>query len=145
MANKQLIIDADYPVPMKVMALIQCISHELEAEMKRMLKPFNISNTQLMILHELDKHVEDKMTVNEIKARMVDDSPNVSRSLNALMTAGLIEKTRDEKDQRVVWISITEAGINMHHEVDKVMMTNPKNMPLNAEEMQQCYELLKKF
>jgi DNA-binding MarR family transcriptional regulator len=38
--------------------------------------------------------------------------PNVSRLLNKLMEKGLIEKQRDTSDQRVVYIKITQNGIN---------------------------------
>ena len=47
-----------------------------------------------------------------IKERLIDRMPNVSRLLNKLMEKGLVEKQRDTSDQRVVYIKITQTGIN---------------------------------
>ncbi|MCH4886475.1 MarR family transcriptional regulator [Acidaminobacter sp. JC074] len=145
MANKQLIIDAKYPTKFKVVGLIQCISHEIEAQTARLLKPFGISNTQLMILHELDLSDKDALTVNEIKERMVDESPNVSRSLSGLEKMGYIMKTRDKNDKRIVYISLTEEGVNLHHDCDRVITSQPDTLTLNEDEVQTLYELLKKI
>lgn len=145
MANKQLIIDADYPTKFKVLGLIQCISHEMEAVQARILKPFGISNTQLMILHELDKHEEGFMTVNDIKARMVDDSPNVSRSLSGLEKMKLIKKTKDKSDKRVVIVSITDLGRKIHHDVDEITTSHPTDINLSDDEIEVMYQLLSKL
>lgn len=124
--------------------MIQCISHEIEANQARLLKPFGISSTQLSIVHTLDLHVADFMTVNEIKDQMVDDSPNVSRSLSGLEKMGFVTKTRDENDQRIVIVRLTELGHELHLNVDKVMMASPDKLALSEDEIDQLYELLKK-
>ncbi len=145
MANKKLIIDSNYSIPAKVLSLIHCISHEVEAEVKRILKPYGISNTQLMILHTLDEYSDGKMTVKDIKAQMVDDSPNVSRSLNNLMNMELITKERDEEDQRVVWIKISEAGKSLHVEIDVILEKSGNDIKISNEETEILYNILKKM
>lgn len=76
------------------------------------LKPTGLSLQQFNALSILDGQANKTATVNLIKDRLIDRMPNVSRLLNKLMEKGLIEKQRDTSDQRVVYIKITQNGIN---------------------------------
>lgn len=75
------------------------------------LKPTSLSLQQFNALSILDGQPNKTATVNLIKERLIDRMPNVSRLLNKLMEKGLIEKERNTSDQRVVYIKITEKGI----------------------------------
>lgn len=144
MANKELIINSNLTKEQKVQALIMCISQEKTSLMTKELKVFNISLTQLQILHLLDFAPNGELTVNQIKEYMIDESPNVSRSLNKLMDNELIIKKRSEKDQRVVFIKITEEGKEIHKKADKELIKHT-NMQLNEKEVNSLYTLLKKI
>lgn len=111
--------------------------------MTRKLKPTGLSLIQLEILHVLSKAPDKYLTVNQIKKMMVDESPNVSRALNKLMDAMLIEKQRDSEDQRVVYIHITEAGEQAHIDADKELVT--VNLDFAPGDAEKLYELLKKL
>ncbi|MBC7654939.1 MAG: MarR family transcriptional regulator [Oligoflexus sp.] len=76
------------------------------------LKPTGLSLQQFNALSILDGQPNKTAFVNLIKDRLIDRMPNVSRLLNKLMEKGLIEKQRDTSDQRVVYIKITQNGIN---------------------------------
>jgi DNA-binding MarR family transcriptional regulator len=76
------------------------------------LKPTGLSLQQFNALSILDGQPNKTATVNLIKDRLIDRMPNVSRLLNKLMEKGLVEKQRDTSDQRVVYIKITQTGIN---------------------------------
>ena len=144
MANKQAIIDANISTEGKIIGLITCIGQEYKSEMARQLAPMNISMTQLNILHTLSFSPNHCLTVNQIKQAMIDDSPNVSRALNKLMESGFIEKQRNDKDQRIVHIHITEAGLETHINADKQLLGIRVN-GLTDSEMTQLYELIKKI
>jgi DNA-binding MarR family transcriptional regulator len=145
MANKHLIIDADYPLEQKVLALLVCTAQEITSEMTKSIKPLGLSLTQLQILHSLCEVPEGRLTVNQIKKVMIEDSPNVSRSLNKLMDNGHIVKERNLDDQRVVHISVTESGRKIHVEADKLLMQSGARLNLNTEEQEQLYNLLAKM
>lgn len=145
MANKEMIISSDYPTDVKVYGLIMCIAHEMEAATARILKFYGLSNTQLSILDVLDTSAMEVMTVNQIKGYMLDENPNVSRSLNKLMENELIVKERDMVDQRVVKIRITDEGRRIHREADMAITKEDNSSRLNTEEMKKLYELLVKF
>ncbi|TKG91955.1 MarR family transcriptional regulator [Puteibacter caeruleilacunae] len=144
MANKKLIIDSDLSTEQKVLALLACIAQEQTAELTRQIKPFDLSLTQLQILHILSEVPSGNLTVNQIKSVMIDESPNVSRALNKLMKRGCIRKERSETDQRVVYIHITEEGRQLHIDADKELI-KALNLPLEENEVNQLYNILKKL
>lgn len=74
------------------------------------LKPTGLSLQQFNALSILHGQANKTATVNLIKDRLIDRMPNVSRLLNKLMEKGLIEKQRDSKDQRVVYVKLTGEG-----------------------------------
>ena len=141
MANKQAIIDSELDIPQKTMALIVCLGQEIKTEMTRKLKATGLSLIQLDILHALANSREKSLTVNQIKELMIDESPNVSRALNKLMDSGFIEKRRDIKDQRIVYIHITREGEKAHVDADKDLLTLKPS--INSEDATKLFELLK--
>ena len=145
MANKQLIIDAEYDIRQKVKGLIACTAQEISAEMDDVLRKYNISQTQLSILHNLASSEKPFLNVNEIKQMMLNDNPNVSRSLNHLVDKGLISKVRDRDDQRIVKIMINKAGIDLHNQIDSEYLSKETPFNLTDEEVNHLYELLKKL
>jgi DNA-binding MarR family transcriptional regulator len=76
------------------------------------LVPYDLSMQQLKVLSVLADCEGRRSNVGHIKSQMNDPNSNVSRLLNKLMNKQLIEKTRDDVDQRVVHIQLTEAGLS---------------------------------
>jgi DNA-binding MarR family transcriptional regulator len=145
MANKDLVINnPDLTVEQKVLGLIMCIAQETNGAMNNSIKHLGVSVLQVNILHILSYAPEGKLTVNQIKKFLIDESPNVSRALNKLMTAGYIVKNRSEKDQRVVHIEITEEGRNMHIEADKCLIPSV-DFKLEKTDAEKLFEILKKM
>ena len=73
------------------------------------LKPYKISEQQYNILRIL-RGAGKAITVNEVKERMIQKSPNATRLLDKLFDKQLIERTRCENDRRVVYIKIKKKG-----------------------------------
>jgi len=80
------------------------------------LKPFNISEQQYNILRIL-RGVKEAITVNTVKDRMVQKSPNATRLMDKLCDKGLIERMRCENDRRVVYVKITRKGLTLLTEI----------------------------
>jgi DNA-binding MarR family transcriptional regulator len=106
------------------------------------LKPTGLSLQQFNVLSILDGQPNKTATVNLIKDRLIDRMPNVSRLLNKLMEKGLIEKQRDTSDQRVVYIKITQNGINAKKAARE--MINGVVIDLNDEQSDLLNNLLEK-
>ena len=143
MANKKVIIDSDSDLKDKCTSLLFCIVQCYQSQINKKLRPLNISLTQLLILDMLEKADFQKMTVNEIKNSLVDDCPNVSRSLNKLLETRNILKKRCTQDQRVVYVSITNKGRETHQLADQLI----KDIHINLEgsDLEQFYQLLLKI
>lgn len=82
------------------------------------LKPYQISEQQFNILRIL-RGAKDWVSMNDIKSLMVDKFPNATRLSDKLLTKGLVERKRSETDRRIVFLSITEKGLELLQEIDK--------------------------
>lgn len=58
------------------------------------------------------------LSVNTIKSRMVEISPNTTRLMDKLLDKKLIERERSPKDKRIVNVCITNLGIQILSEID---------------------------
>ena len=123
--------------------MIGCTAQEIDNFVERTLKEFGISRAQLGVLHFLDTEPVDKMTVNQLREVLIDDSPNVSRILNKMVDKGLVRKERQSDDQRVVYITLTEKGRRLHTQADQKISGH--SVKLSPKECQQLIELLMKI
>ena len=77
------------------------------------LRKFNISLPQYNILRIL-RGAKTAITVNSIKDRMVEKSPNTTR----LMDKELVVRSRCKEDRRVVFVEITLKGLEVLNEIN---------------------------
>ncbi len=54
--------------------------------------------------------VHGRMTTHQLAERMEVSAPTVSTMVRRLVEQGMVERARDTDDQRVVWLTITDAG-----------------------------------
>ena len=143
MANKQKVYKANFSLRDKAAVLVGCTAQEIANFVERALKEFDISREQLSVIHYLDTAEVDKLTVNELRETLIDDSPNVSRILNKMVEKGLVQKERQTDDQRVVYVSLTEKGRKLHKQADEKITGH--NVRLSLKECQTLIELLMKI
>jgi len=89
----------------------------LESHDNDLLKPFNISVQQYNILRIL-RGAGKKITVQTIKERMIERSPNTTRLMDKLCAKGLIDRFRCDSDRRAVYVSITPEGLNVIDDIN---------------------------
>ena len=82
------------------------------------LKPFGISPQQFNVLRIL-RGAKDWLNMHEVKSRMVEKSPNTTRLCDKLVEKELIERCRSEADRRVVYLKITDAGLELLAAIDE--------------------------
>ncbi|NQV76976.1 MAG: MarR family transcriptional regulator, partial [Lutibacter sp.] len=90
------------------------------------LKPYKISIQQYNILRIL-RGADKSITVNTIKDRMIQKSPNATRLMDKLCDKNLIERTRCENDRRVVYIKISEKGLKLLNTINIDEFDNQMN------------------
>lgn len=82
------------------------------------LKPFGVSIQQFHILRIL-RGADDWLTMNEIRNRMVEKSPNATRLCDKLIEKQLIERNRSREDRRVVRLRISKLGLKLLSDFDE--------------------------
>ncbi|MBU4318746.1 MAG: MarR family transcriptional regulator [Proteobacteria bacterium] len=142
MADKNKIYNLPVSDQDKAAFLILCTAQEVRNRSSNIIKEYDLSMTQLTILHILDEMPMENVTVNTVRDLMVEDSPNVSRALNKLAAKDLITKKRSLEDQRVVFIAISQTGRDLHKICDKKLLGNL--LHLSEEESRILNELLMK-
>jgi DNA-binding MarR family transcriptional regulator len=75
------------------------------------LKPAGLSQSQFNVLRILRGAKPDAIPAGKIAERMVNRDPDLTRLLDRLEAAELVEKSRDTEDRRVVNVRITNAGL----------------------------------
>lgn len=76
------------------------------------LKPHNISEQQYNILRIL-RGAGKSISVNDVKKRMIQKSPNSTRLMDKLCEKKFIDRSRCENDRRVVFVKITSKGLKL--------------------------------
>jgi DNA-binding MarR family transcriptional regulator len=90
----------------------------LQERFEQMIRPFNISMTQYNVLRILRGAEPSGRTCGEIGERMIAREPDVTRLLERMEKAGLIKRTRDSSDRRVVVTRITSSGLKLLDEME---------------------------
>jgi DNA-binding MarR family transcriptional regulator len=70
--------------------------------------PFRERRGQVRIMHLLAKG--ESMTMNDLAQKLDVSRPTVTGIVRGLVEQGYVDRTSDDEDWRVVWISITDAG-----------------------------------
>jgi len=90
-------------------------------DFRRFLRHFTrVTNTQLrhcctevtlaqcLVLLEVDE--QERLTVGQLASRLRLDDSTLSRTIDGLVRKGLLDRIRDDRDRRVVWIGLTAVG-----------------------------------
>ncbi len=89
----------------------------LDQKVNDFLKPYKISEQQYNILRIL-RGAGEQITVNVIKERMIHKSPNATRLMDKLCDKNLIQRTRCENDRRIVYVKISNIGLELLDQIN---------------------------
>jgi DNA-binding MarR family transcriptional regulator len=90
---------------------LQRTAEHLMEGLASVLKSAELSPTQFNVLRILRGAGREGLACWEIGERMVTRDPDVTRLLDRLEARGLIARSRESKDRRVITVRITEAGL----------------------------------
>ena len=82
------------------------------------LKPHGLTQTQYNALRILRGAHPEPLTCGDVGRRMITLEPDVTRLLDRLESAGLVERSRSSHDRRVVESRITDQGIERLAQLD---------------------------
>ena len=104
------------------------------------LKPLGLTYTQYIVFLVLWE--KDGCTVGELCERLMLDNGTLSPLLKKMQQAGYVERRRSEKDDRVVVITLTEAGRALQAKAKDVPAHVANCIDLSPEKAQKLYALL---
>ena len=83
-----------------------------------LLKEHGISGTQYNVLRILRGAEPDGLCRNELRDRMITRMPDMTRLLDRMEEAGLVTRSREGEDRRMVMTRITRQGRKLVDELD---------------------------
>lgn len=87
--------------------------------MEQLLKPAGLSMPQYNVLRILRGAEPDGRCRNEVRDRMLTRMPDMTRLLDRMEKAGLVSRTRDAADRRMVTTRITADGMRLLARLEK--------------------------
>lgn len=102
----------------KVIINIRHTSNWMASQQNSYMAKYDLTMPQFNILRIL-RGANEVISVNTIKDRMIEKSPNTTRLMDKLIEKELIERVRCEKDRRVVYVAITQKGQDLLAEIDE--------------------------
>ena len=108
-----------------------------------LLKPLGITYTQYLVLLALWE--SGSATVGDLCRRLYLDNGTMTPLLKKMEESGYIARSRSKQDERVVTITVTEAGWDLRQAVKDVPFRMGGCIPLEPEDAHALYLLLRKL
>lgn len=125
---------------------VRYTSNFFATQQNKFMSQYGLTMPQFNILRIL-RGAKKAITVNTVKERMVEKSPNTTRLMDKLLDKELIERERCSDDRRVVYVKISEDGMKLLERIDIELDELDFMVPtsLTEEEAQLLSDLLDKF
>ncbi len=129
----------------KLMVNIFFTNSWLQGEVKKFLKPFDITTQQYNILRIL-RGAEKPISTSIIRERMLDKMSDTTRMINRMIKKSWVSKVTCLSDKRLVDVQITSIGLSLLENIDKEMQSfQAKLDSLDHKEIDTINELLDKL
>ena len=117
---------------------------QLTDAMELLLKPCGITLVQYNVLRILRGSEPDGLCRNELRERMLNRMPDVTRLLDRMEDAGLVVRSREEEDRRQVRTQLTARARRLVNELDALVTEEHKRRlgHLTKQQLQSITELL---
>ena len=122
---------------------LQRSADRLMGRFAQWLKPHGLSPTQYNALRILRGTGERGMPCQEIGARMLTRDSDITRLVDRLEKRGLVMRSQDGKDRRVVRAAITPSGLELLRKLDGPVQDFLRTLlgPLGQDKLRQLIDL----
>ena len=103
----------------EAMVSLQRTADQLQRRLSDMLKPRGLSPTQYNALRILRGAGDGGRACSEIAERMINRDPDITRLVDRLERRGLVARSREGRDRRVIITRITAAGLDLLRGLDR--------------------------
>lgn len=116
----------------------------LQRRFSETLKAHGLSGTQYNALRILRGAGEEGRACSEIAERMINHDPDITRLVDRLERRGLVARSREGKDRRVITTRITTAGLDLLRGLEPSMRQLIQNIlgPLGEPRLRTLIQLL---
>jgi DNA-binding MarR family transcriptional regulator len=116
----------------------------LNDSFEKTLKPYKITGTQYNVLRILRGAEPDGLCRNEVRERLLNRMPDATRLLDRMEEAGLVTRSREAGDRRMVRTRLTKQGHKLVDALDApVAAEHQKQLGhLTSEELKSLIKLL---
>ena len=112
------IVNTDFSSPVvKALVNVRITSNIIAFEQNKFMSQFGFSMAQFNILRIL-RGAKKPLTINTIKERMIEKSPNTTRLMNKLMEKEFIQRFGCKEDRRQSYVEITQLGLSILKDID---------------------------
>ncbi len=98
----------------------------LSDHFEQTIKPYGITGTQYNVLRILRGSAETGLCRNEVRDRLLTRMPDATRLLDRMEAAGLISRSREQDDRRMVTTRLTRKGRQLVDELDPIVAREHK-------------------
>ncbi|TQC49424.1 MarR family transcriptional regulator [Rhodococcus sp. WS4] len=105
-----------------------------------LLEPMGLTHPQYLVMLAL--WGKAPMAVKEIGTALQLDSPTLSPLLKRLEASGLITRTRSRADERQLDVELTEAGIALRAEAEKIPPAVIERLGVSLAELEELHDVL---
>jgi MarR family transcriptional regulator, organic hydroperoxide resistance regulator len=102
----------------EVFLSLQRTADQIAVPLHEVLRSAGLSQSKYNILRILRGAGEEGLPCGEIAERMVRRDPDLTRLLDRLEASGLVSRSRDTRDRRVVRAEITRKGLDQLDQLD---------------------------
>ncbi|HUQ80727.1 MAG TPA: MarR family transcriptional regulator [Gemmatimonadaceae bacterium] len=95
-------------------------------DVEQLLRPYGITATQYNVLRILRGSEPGGLCRNELRDRMITRMPDMTRLLDRMEDAGLVVRSREDEDRRMVRSRISAAGLKLLSDLDDVVVLEHK-------------------
>ncbi|MGM9321065.1 MarR family winged helix-turn-helix transcriptional regulator [Deinococcus aquaticus] len=101
---------------------LQRLALRQQHEGAELFREYGLSAPQFNVLRILRGAEDSGLTCSEISDRLLVHDPDVTRLLDRLQKAGLVNRDRDRPDRRIVATRLTPAGHDLLVRIDRPLM-----------------------
>jgi len=123
---------------------LQRTADRLQWRLSEMLKTFGLSPTQYNALRILRGAGDQGRSCSEIAERMINHDPDITRLVDRLERRGLVARSREGRDRRVITTRITPAGLDLLATLDGPLEQFGKKLlgPLGEQRLRTLLQIL---
>jgi DNA-binding MarR family transcriptional regulator len=123
---------------------LQRTADRVQWRLSEMLKTFGLSPTQYNALRILRGAGAEGRSCSEIAERMINHDPDITRLVDRLERRGLVSRSREGRDRRVITTRITPAGMELLATLDRPVEEFGRKMlgPLGEQQIRTLIQIL---